>query len=239
MAVSKFILAGMAISALFLAFFRLGSQKAALLASRILGVTLGLAMAWASNLIETGSNISPASCAVWIVLLFVAWGAALGWVYQRLRRDQVVTASGESAAASTAEGAKRRRFLARFAGIASVITVVAAAVGKVGGRGEAAAPTTRPLRHETTQLDRIHRGDRSWGTRLLGRARLGQRDTHESDLSNRYDSDEHDDCAADTGNACAYWRHRPCRSSRHIEVELRVDNGQWIPSGTASGILIT
>jgi len=76
------------------------------------------------------------------VLLFVAWGAALGWVYQRLRWDPVAVATGESAAASAAERADRRRFLARFAGIASVITVVAAAVGKVGGRRETAAPTT-------------------------------------------------------------------------------------------------
>ena len=73
----------------------------------------------------------------------MAWGAALGWVYQRLRRDQVAAATGESSAASAAERADRRRFLARFAGIASVITVVAAAVGKVGSRRETAAPTTR------------------------------------------------------------------------------------------------
>ena len=140
-AVSEFILAGMAISALFFPFLRLGSRKAALLAGRILGVALGLAIAWASNLIESSSTVSPAARAVWIVLLFVAWGAALGWVYQRLRRDQVAAATGESSAASAAERADRRRFLARFAGIASVITVVAAAVGKVGGRRETSAPT--------------------------------------------------------------------------------------------------
>lgn len=142
MAVSEFILAGMAISALFFTFLRLGSRKAALLAGRILGVALGLAIAWASNLIESSSTVSPAARAVWIVLLFVAWGAALGWVYKHLRRDQVA-ATGESAAASAAERADRRRFLARFAGIASVITVVAAAIGKVGSRRETAAPTTR------------------------------------------------------------------------------------------------
>ncbi len=138
-AVSEFILAGMAISALFFTFLRLGSRKAALLAGRILGVALGLAIAWASNLIESSSAVSPATRAIWIVLLFVAWGAALGWVYHRLTRDQVAAATGESAAASAAERADRRRFLARFAGIASVITVVAAAVGKVGGRRETAA----------------------------------------------------------------------------------------------------
>src|SRR6516164_9194799 len=153
MAVSEFILAGMVISALLFTSLRLGSRKAALLAGPILGVALGLAIAWASNLIEASSSVSPAARAVWIVLLFVGWGAALGWVYQRLRRDQVAAASGESAAASAAERAGRRRFLARFAGIASAITVVAAAVGRVGGRGETAVQAkggepwsaTRPL----------------------------------------------------------------------------------------------
>ncbi|HKE25021.1 MAG TPA: molybdopterin-dependent oxidoreductase [Bryobacteraceae bacterium] len=141
MAIFEFILAGMAISALFFMFLRSGSRKAALLAGRILGVALGLAIAWSSNLIETSPSVSPAARTVWIVLLLVGWGAALGWVYQRLRRDQVAAASEESATASAAERADRRRFLARFAGIASVITVVAAAVGRVGGRRETAVPT--------------------------------------------------------------------------------------------------
>jgi DMSO/TMAO reductase YedYZ molybdopterin-dependent catalytic subunit len=141
MAVSEFILAGMVISALFFTFLRLRSRNPALLAGRIVGVALGLAIAWASNLIESSATVSPATRAIWIVLLFVAWGTALGWVYHRLTRDLVAAATGESAAASAADRADRRRFLARFAGIASAITVVAAAVGKLGGRREMAAPT--------------------------------------------------------------------------------------------------
>lgn len=142
LAVSEFIFAGMAISALFFTFLRWGSRKAALPAGRILGIALGLSVAWASNLIDSSSTVSPVPRAVWIVLLFVAWGACLGWVYHRLARDRIAAATGESVAASAAERADRRRFLARFAGIASVITVVATAIGKVGGRRETAAPTT-------------------------------------------------------------------------------------------------
>ena len=74
MAVSEFILAGIAISALLFTFLRLRSRKAAPLAGRILDVALGLAIAWASNLIEARSSFSPAARAVWIVLLSVAWG---------------------------------------------------------------------------------------------------------------------------------------------------------------------
>jgi sulfite oxidase len=140
MAVSEFILAGMAISAV-LHVFALRKPEGGGAGWWAPGRRARLAIAWASNLIEASSSVSPAARSVWIVLLLVAWGAALGWVYQRQRRDEAAAASGESAAASAAERAHRRRFLTRFAGIASVITVVAAAVGKVGGRRETAVPT--------------------------------------------------------------------------------------------------
>src|SRR5215813_971420 len=81
MAVSEFILAGMAISALFFTLLRWGSRKTALRTGPILGIALGLATASTGNLIESSSTVSPAARAFWAVLLFVAWGAALGWVY--------------------------------------------------------------------------------------------------------------------------------------------------------------
>lgn len=140
MAVFEFILGGMVASALLFMFLRLGSRKAALLAGRTLGAAFGLATAWASNSIEVSSTISPAVRAVWIIVLFLVWGAALGWIYGRLMRDEVAAAAAEAAAAdSAAERTDRRRFLGRLAGIATAITVVAAAIGKIGRR-ESAAP---------------------------------------------------------------------------------------------------
>jgi len=138
LAVCEFLLAGMMASALFFTVLRLGSRKAARLAGRVVGVALGVATAWASNSIKASSTVSPAARAVWIIVLFVFWGAALGWVYQRMMSDEVA-----SAAASAAQRTGRRRFLARFAGIAGVITVVAAALGKVSGQREAAPPSGR------------------------------------------------------------------------------------------------
>ena len=136
--VCEFLLAGMMVSALFFTVLRLGSRKAVLLAGRVVGLALGAATAWVSNSIEASSTISPAARAVWIIVLFLIWGAALGWVYHRMIRDE-----GASAAASAAGRTERRWFLARFAGVAGVITVVAAAVGKVGGRREVVAPSAR------------------------------------------------------------------------------------------------
>jgi hypothetical protein len=141
MAVSEFIFAGMLLSALFFTFLRSGNRKASLLAGRILGVALGIATAWTSNHTEVSSNISPAAWAIWIVALFLFWGAALGWVYHRMIRDEgAAPETGSAAAPSAAERADRRRFLAGFAGVASVVAVVAAAIGKVGGQHEAVAP---------------------------------------------------------------------------------------------------
>src|SRR5215469_6200051 len=137
--VSEFILAGMVVSALFFTFPRLGNRKAPLLAGRILGATLGVATAWASNSIEASSTISPAARAVWIIVLVLAWGSALGWLYRRMMSDEVAAATGASALGRT----HRRRFLARFAGITGVITVLATALGKVGGRREGAPPSGR------------------------------------------------------------------------------------------------
>jgi DMSO/TMAO reductase YedYZ molybdopterin-dependent catalytic subunit len=140
LAVCEFLVAGMVVSALFFTVLRLGSRKAALLAGRVVGVALGVAIAWASNSIAASSTVSPAARAVWIVVLFVFWGAALGWVYHRMIHDEIAaTQTGASAAGRT----DRRRFLARFAGIAGVITVAAGALGKVDGRREAAPSSAR------------------------------------------------------------------------------------------------
>ena len=99
MAVSEFILAGMAISALFFTLLRWGSRKTALRTGPILGIALGLATASAGNL-----AVSPAARAFWAVLLFVAWGAALGWVYRAptdpaagVWPDRLDTGSGRAA----------------------------------------------------------------------------------------------------------------------------------------------
>jgi DMSO/TMAO reductase YedYZ molybdopterin-dependent catalytic subunit len=144
LAVSEFIFAGMVAGALFFTFLRLGNSRASIRAGKLLGAVLGLAIAAVSNRIEAISTISPVARAVWIVVLFLAWGTALGWVYHRLVRDEVAAAMAGAAPASGAERTCRRRFVARFAGIAGVITVVAAAVGKVSGRREAGAPGLGP-----------------------------------------------------------------------------------------------
>jgi DMSO/TMAO reductase YedYZ molybdopterin-dependent catalytic subunit len=137
-AVCEFLLAGMVVGGLFFTVLRLGSRQAALLAGWVVGVALGVVTAWASNSIEASSTVSPAARVVWIIVLFLTWGTALGWVYHRMIRDEVAFA-----AASAAGRTDRRRFLARFAGIAGVITVVAAALRKVVGQRGAAPPSAR------------------------------------------------------------------------------------------------
>src|SRR5690348_7697889 len=49
--------------------------------------------------------------------------------------------------------------------------------------------------------------------------------------------DEYDDCRADTGDACAPWRHRPRWHLRHIES--RAPCGKWTrdTGGTAHALI--
>ena len=71
MAVSEFILCRDAAQCAVLHLPALGKPQGAHLASRILGVALGIATAWASNRIEVSSSISPGARAIWIIALFL------------------------------------------------------------------------------------------------------------------------------------------------------------------------
>ncbi|HUB33835.1 MAG TPA: molybdopterin-dependent oxidoreductase [Bryobacteraceae bacterium] len=138
MAVTEFIVAGMVVGALFFVFLRLASRKAALPAGLIVGGFLGGVAAWLSYRIESFSAASPAARAAWIVVLFLGWGAALGWAYRRMRPE--VVGGAAEAAASPMQRIDRRSFLLRFAGIAAVVSVAATVAGKLlGQRAQAPA----------------------------------------------------------------------------------------------------
>ena len=94
-----------------------------------------------------------------------------------------------------------------------------------------------PDRYGMTQMDRIHRGDRSLGTRVLGGAQLGPRSAPESDFRNRCRRDEYDDCRADTGDACAHWKHRPRWHPRHIESQAPCGQWRMDAGGTAHALI--
>lgn len=67
---------------------------------------------------------------VWLLLVFAAWGAALGWVYSELAGTQIIkTKSNGTTVESSAEPIDRRQFLVRVGGATATITVIGAGLG--------------------------------------------------------------------------------------------------------------
>jgi DMSO/TMAO reductase YedYZ molybdopterin-dependent catalytic subunit len=105
-----------------------------------LGAALGVPAAALSLAVNFTAATEPAVSAVWIVLTFMIWGAAVQWVYTRLAAIRP-----QRAAAVSAQGIDRRNFLIRVGGATAAITVVGAGLGALFGREEAAADSAATI----------------------------------------------------------------------------------------------
>ncbi len=141
MAVVEFLLGGTILGAVFFACMRFGRRRAAVAAGLIAGGLLGLAAVWVSSRVEQTSAIHPVVRGIWILLLFLAWGAALGWAYLRTSRDVVRGPAETAGGGAFLERTDRRRFVIRMGEAAAVITLVGATLGKAVRHGE---PGSRP-----------------------------------------------------------------------------------------------
>lgn len=95
----------------------------------VLGIVLGIpAMLISAHASET-STADPTIRAVWILGAFLAWGAILGRVGQRLIGTEAAASSAENAPELRVERIDRRHFLVKLGGSAAAITVVGALVG--------------------------------------------------------------------------------------------------------------
>ncbi len=99
----------------------------------VLGVIVGVPVLLISHSLTRTASASPVAAALWILVTFLAWGVAFGWVYERLlaASGAVVGVPPEpvSAAQPSVERVNRRRFLIRLGGATAAITLVGAAVG--------------------------------------------------------------------------------------------------------------
>ena len=96
----------------------------------VLGIVLGVpAMLISVHASET-ATVNPALRAVWILVAFLAWGAILGRVAQRLIGTETANSTVESATEQRVERIDRRHFLVKLGGSAAAITVVGALVGE-------------------------------------------------------------------------------------------------------------
>lgn len=125
MAVGMLLGAGALLGAVFFALWNARSGQ-----ERPSGIALGAGLGVVAMLISAGVNRSasaaPIFSAVWLVVLFAGWGAALDMVYARLASAKAtpMTGSGELG---------RREFLVRVGGASAVLTFAGASLGSAFG----------------------------------------------------------------------------------------------------------
>ncbi len=140
------ILAGMALFGL------LGARKMrrGIGAGLVVGVAVGLVIVLIGLSVNPAGYTAPAI--VWVMGLFMSWGAAFGWVHNALAAREASPAetpaapetpeAPQSAGAVTVQPVSRREFLIRLGGATAAITVVGAGLGGLlasGSRREEAA----------------------------------------------------------------------------------------------------
>ncbi len=108
-------------------------------AGLIAGIVVGMPVTIISITGNRSAEASVFVSGVWIMLAFVAWGLALGWIFQRLTGQlQPATATDTLAAVQPID---RRSFLVQLGGATAAITVVGAGVGSLlTRRTSSAAP---------------------------------------------------------------------------------------------------
>jgi DMSO/TMAO reductase YedYZ molybdopterin-dependent catalytic subunit len=119
----------------------------------VLGIVLGVpAMLISARASETAA-VDPALRAVWILVVFLAWGAILGRTGQRLIVIETANNVVGNATEPRVERIDRRHFLVKVGGGAAAITVLGALVGELAeaGRKESAImAASEPIRWSAT-----------------------------------------------------------------------------------------
>ncbi|GAB4246589.1 MAG: hypothetical protein Kow00129_06930 [Thermoleophilia bacterium] len=91
------------------------------------GLLLGFPVVLITLDVYATATVEPLTGAAWLVLLFAAWGLALGWTHLRSVGPATAPEEGESAAAPVrVKRISRRRFLVEIGGTAATITVAGA-----------------------------------------------------------------------------------------------------------------
>ncbi len=102
----------------------------------LLGIVIGVPAMLMSQSAGATATIDALVGGLWILAVFLSWGAAFGWVYAHLivERDTALRPA-EPERAAAVERLDRRRFLIRLGGAAALITVSGTTVGALVGAG--------------------------------------------------------------------------------------------------------
>jgi hypothetical protein len=121
-AIAGFFVMGVASGAILFSILRSKRNVPPAFLGLVLGIVLGVpAMLISVHSSET-ATVDPALRAVWILVAFLAWGAILGRVGQRLIGTETANSTVESATEPQVERIDRRHFLVKLGGSAAAIT---------------------------------------------------------------------------------------------------------------------
>ncbi len=88
----------------------------------MLGALIGVPLLLVSNSVNVTATADPMLSLFWGVLVFIGWGAGLGWLYQDLRQAPTHHQAG-------VEVIDRRQFLLRVGGATATLTIIGAGLG--------------------------------------------------------------------------------------------------------------
>ena len=129
MAIAQFFGGGVVAGALFFGIVRLGGARPNITAGLAIGALFGLPMI-AISIAIGGYDVEPTLVALWLLLLFLGWGAGLRAVYIRLNPDAGLLESAEAGAPAVG-GIGRRQFLVRLGAATATITVASTGIGNL------------------------------------------------------------------------------------------------------------
>ncbi|MGB3713672.1 MAG: hypothetical protein WA996_04505, partial [Candidatus Promineifilaceae bacterium] len=148
MAIVQFLAVGSVAGAAFFAVMKLRQTKASLFSGLIMGALFGFPMI-ATSMVITQSTVPPVINFLWLVAMFLAWGAVLSLVYGRLESIEHATETAAAVAPAAADPAEsesetpivtesgsvqkigRRQFLVRLGAATATVTVVSGGLGAV------------------------------------------------------------------------------------------------------------
>lgn len=138
MAIAVFFVGGVVTGAVLFAILRV-SARSPQRVGMIAGAVVGVAVVLVSRNLDRATTTDQTVGGLWILAASAIWGAASGWVYERLLTRAEAPATTETAQGDSLERLDRRQFLIRVGGATAAITVVGAVVGSfIGGRREVA-----------------------------------------------------------------------------------------------------
>ncbi len=127
MAVIIFLILGILTGAIFYAIINARQIKMDILAGLVIGALFGLPIV----VISVGfgdTSVNTVIGFIWLLILFLGWGLALGWSYRRLYQTEAAPSLPEEEFHSV-EKINRRQFLIVLGGATAAITVVGTGIG--------------------------------------------------------------------------------------------------------------